>query len=193
MAKIRRMFAIKKRARERILKVNPHVPTQAGIYIFTRVSEEGIKYAYVGQAKNLLDRCSNHLMNYQAIDLSIKKHGLYDQIKNPHGYDLACKCCDVSMLDENERKTILYFSNNGYQLKNKTIGGQGEGKTGLGDNKPPKGYRDGVVQGYKNCQRDVKVFFNKYLDYSIKGKTNKIKERKFQEFGEFLGGKNETN
>ena len=188
MAKMRKMFAMKKQARNRILKVNPNVPTQAGIYVFTRMSEEGIKYAYIGQAKNILDRCCSHLMGYQAIDLSIKKHGLFDKAKNPHGYDLICKRCDVSALDENERKTILYFADNGYQLKNKTNGGQGEGKVGIIENKPSRGYRDGLAQGYKNCQRDIKVFFDKYLDYSIKGKPNKIKERKLDEFKEIING-----
>ena len=41
------------------------------------MDEEGIKYAYIGQAKHILTRLAQHLTGYQHIDLSIRKHGLY--------------------------------------------------------------------------------------------------------------------
>jgi hypothetical protein len=43
-----------------------------------------------------------------------------------------------------------------------------------------------LKQGRKNAVREVKVFFDKYLDYSVKGVSNKIKERKYNEFKEWL-------
>ena len=53
-----------------------NIPNTSGIYIFAR-NDNGIKYAYVGQAKHLLTRIAEHFLGYQHIDLSIKKHGLY--------------------------------------------------------------------------------------------------------------------
>ena len=188
MAKMRKMFAMKKTARERIKRLCSSINEYPGIYIFYRTDEEGFRYAYVGQAKNLLERCSNHLMGYQSIDLSIKKHGLFNS-KNPYGWRLRIIACGEKDLDTAEKTYIKNVALAGYQLRNKTSGGQGEGKVGINDNKPSKGYRDGLEQGYKNCLRDVMVYFDKYLDFVIKGTPNKIKERKIIEFGELLNGK----
>lgn len=191
MSDLRKVFVLRKEAEKRILGLSPNIPALSGIYVFYRLSEEGIKFAYIGQAKSLLDRCSSHLLGYQAIDCSIKKHGLFNQTNNPNGYNLIFKQCSEEMLDENERKTILYFANNGFQLKNKTTGGQNEGKKGLGENKPSKGYHDGLKRGYSICQFKVKTYFEKYLDYSIKGTQTKLKERKLNEFKIFLEDDNE--
>ena len=46
---------IKNANKERILKCNTLVPERSGIYILTRY-ESGFKFAYVGQAKNILQR-----------------------------------------------------------------------------------------------------------------------------------------
>ena len=192
MAKMRKMFAMKKTARERIKRLCSGINEYPGIYIFYRTDEEGFRYAYVGQAKNLLERCSNHLMGYQSIDLSIKKHGLFNS-KNPYGWRLRTIACGEKDLDTAEKTYIKNVALAGYQLRNKTSGGQGEGKTGIADNKPSKGYRDGLAQGYKNCLRDVMVYFDKYLDFVIKGTPNKIKERKIIEFSELLGSKKDDN
>jgi hypothetical protein len=48
-----------------------------------------------------------------------------------------------------------------------------------------------LKQGRKNAVREVKVFFDKYLDFSIKDKPTKIKERKYNEFKEWLNDENE--
>ncbi len=178
---------MKKTASERIKRLCSGIDERSGIYFFYRTDEEGIKYAYVGQAKNLLDRCANHLMGYQSIDLSIKKHGLFNS-KNPCGWKLKCVYCNEADLDNAEKMYIKNVALLGYQLRNKTSGGQGEGKVGIAENRPSKGYRDGIAQGRKNCIKEVSIFFEKYLDYSIKGKPNKIKERKFEEFKEMLNG-----
>ena len=60
------------------------------------------------------------------------------------------------------------------------------GKEIIGDRKPSKGYYDGLAQARKKTKEEIRVFFDKYLDYSIKGKPNKIKERKLQEFTDYL-------
>lgn len=73
-------------------------------------------------------------------------------------------------------------------MLNKTAGGQGAGKFEIAETRPKKGYYDGVAYGEKKAKRKANEFFEKYLDYSIKEPKNKIKERKFAEFGEFLKG-----
>ena len=93
--------AIEKKNKQRILKVCPAVTEDSGIYIFYRQDENGIKYAYVGQAKRLLTRLAQHLS----------------------GYQISCKYCGDDQLDEYEQRYILLMANNGYQLRNKTSGG----------------------------------------------------------------------
>ena len=54
-------MAIEKKNKERLLKLNPRLNERSGIYFLTRIDENGFKYAYVGQAKNLLQRLASHL------------------------------------------------------------------------------------------------------------------------------------
>lgn len=171
----KQIYAIRQKNFERILKVNGNVSTRSGIYILTR-EENGFKYAYVGQAKNLLSRLADHLNGYQHIDLSLKKHGLFSK-DNESGYKIAVVEYPVEQLDEQERIYIKKYADMGYQLRNKTIGGQNEGKAGLDNTKSPKGYYDGLKQGYKNAKRDVAKWM-KHLDIKIKSdKPNKIQEK----------------
>lgn len=159
---------------------------ESGIYVFTRCTEYGLKFAYVGQSVNMCNRIIQHLQGYeQYIDLSIRKHGLYSQ-DNVEGWQLELFPCDVSCLNEEERKYILQFANAGYQLRNKTLGGQDKGKTGILSNNPSKGYRDGLKQGYKNAQKFVKQLFDKNLIYSVNGKQTKNKTKAFGKFTEFI-------
>ncbi len=162
----------------------------SGVYVLTR-QEGDFKYAYVGQAKHVLTRLAQHLDGYQHIDLSLKKHGLFSA-DNLNGWNLWTVNVPENALDDWERHYIKYCAVRGYQLRNKTSGGQDEGKYGIAPNKPSKGYYDGVRQGEKNTVKKVAVFFEKYLDVSIKGTLNKIKERKLQEFNDFLQS-NEVN
>lgn len=180
------IYAKKKAAEQCILSICPDIPNRSGIYIFAR-EENGIKIGYVGQAKDLKRRCSEHLLGFQHIDNSIKKHGLYEKYKNPNGYKLFYTEYAITNLDQAEQETIKYFANQGYQLRNKTSGGQGEGKVAIEEHST-KGYRQGIQQGYRNAKKEIRVLFEKYLDYSIKGKSNKIKERKINEFTEWLKG-----
>lgn len=180
----RQIIAKNNACEERIKKICPEITNHSGIYIFYRFDEENIRYAYVGQAKHLLKRCAQHLLGYQHIDLSIKKHGLKCD-KNQYGYALRVVECEENELDAQERYYIKLYIKYGYQMRNATLGGQDKGKVVI-DNKSSKSYRDGLDQGYKNAKKEIKVMFEKYLSYGIKSKSNKIKERKLQEFKEWL-------
>lgn len=181
----RQIKAIGKKNKDKILKVCPTVPETSGIYILYRY-ENGFKFAYVGQAKHLLSRLAQHLTGYQHIDLSLKKHGLYSEV-NPQGWAIRYLECRQDELDELEKHYIKEMANKGYQLRNKTNGGQGEGKQGIADNKSAKGYYDGLAQGYKNAQKYVANLFEKHLNYSKKSdKPNKLQEKALEKFEDFL-------
>ena len=177
--------AIEQKNKGRILQVCPTAPETSGIYIFNR-EEDGIKFAYVGQAIHLLTRLAQHLMGYQHIDLSIKKHGLWSE-DNPCGWRIWFMECKVSELDRMEQEWIRKCAFKGYQLLNKTSGSQGVGKKAIAEFKPAKGYHDGLAQGYKNAQKYVANLFDKHLNYSKKSeKSNKLQEKALEKFREFL-------
>lgn len=183
----RQIIAKQKSAEARVIKwFNGNIKNESGIYIFKRTDEAGIKYAYIGQAKKLITRLGQHLLGYQHIDLSIRKHGIYDKNTNPYGYIILVCYYEEDVLDEEERLFIKKYADHGYQLRNKTAGGQDKGKVGIDENKPSKGYYDGKKQGRADTIKEIKNYFEKYLDYSIKGTPNKIKERKYKEFEELL-------
>ncbi len=183
--------------RKRWLKVNPNLNEDSGIYMLTRVDENGLKFAYIGQAKRVLTRLAQHLTQYSHIDLSLKKHGLFKDT-NQTGWRVNFINCAESQLDILEQEYIIKYAQLGYQLRNKTSGGQGVGKVGIDNNKSSKGYRDGIAQGRKDTIKEVREYFDKYLDYSIKeprltkkGQPVAIKEKKYQEFTELLEETNE--
>lgn len=183
----KQLKAIEYKNKQRILKLCPDVPETSGIYIFFR-EEDGFKYAYIGQAKHLLTRLAQHLTGYQHIDLSIKKHGLWKE-DNLCGWKLIYYTFPITELDEKEQYYIKEYANSGFQLRNKTSGSQGEGKHGIADNKPAKGYYDGLKQGYKNAQKYVANLFDKHLVYDKKSdKPNKNQEKAMAKFEEFLKG-----
>lgn len=181
----RQIKAIEQKNKQRILSVCSNVPETSGIYFFTR-EEDGFKFAYIGQAKHLLTRLAQHLSGYQHIDLSIKKHGLWSE-NNPCGWKVFYSLCEEGELDIEEQKFIKAYANRGYQLRNKTSGSQGTGKKGLDDQKAPKGYHDGLEQGYKNARKYVRNLFDKHLNYSKKSdKPNKNQEKALEKFKDFL-------
>ena len=127
-------------------------------------------------------------MGYEShIDKSLKNRKLYSET-NKGGWRLTFFEIPEKELNDEERKWEKYLANQGYQLYNKTIGGQDKGKVALGEYKEPKGYRKGVEFGRKKALAEVKVYFDKYLTFSIKGNPNKIKERKFTEFCDLIKG-----
>lgn len=178
--------AIEYKNRQRLLEVNPGLNNMSGIYFLTREDEDGFLYAYVGQAKDILQRLCSHLVGYQHIDLSLKKHGLYSK-DNPYGWKVNYKTFPVSQLDEKEQYYIKQYALNGYQLRNKTSGSQGQGKRQIDEYKPSKGYRDGLAQGRKNSSKEIAHLFDKHLSYSTKNNPpTKNQQKAAEKFEDFL-------
>lgn len=184
--------AIEKKNRERILAVNTYVDEKSGIYFLTRTDEDGFRYAYIGQAVNLLSRIAGHLKGYQHIDLSIKSHGLYST-DNIYGWKIGFMHYPAEELDKWEQYWIKKYADGGYQLRNKTSGSQGEGKKQIADYKPPKGYRDGIQQGRINLARELANIADKHLVISLKPEkqNNSVSQKQFAKFMELLHGEKE--
>lgn len=181
----RQLYAIKKKNKERILKVCPNCPERSGIYFLLR-EEDGFKYAYIGQSVNILQRLADHLQGYQHIDLSIKKHGLWSE-ENQTGWVIHFLEFPKEQLDEKEQHYIKKYANAGYQLRNITGGSQGKGKKSLGNAKQPKTYTEGVVQGEKNMAKRIKHLFDLHLDYKPKKEPpTKLQEKAMKKFKDFL-------
>lgn len=184
--------AIEAQNKERILAVNKAADEYSGIYIFIR-HEDDIRYAYVGQAKHLLTRLAQHLSGFQHIDLSIRKHGLFDVNKNLTGWDIDVNHCLEEELDAEEQRYIKSYASKGYQLYNHTTGGQGDGKRALGEAKSPKGYHDGLKQGYENARREIKHLFDLHLNAITKAnKPSKLQLKAMDKFNAFLQGESEN-
>lgn len=190
---IAKMKAIEKKNEKKILSVNPKLDNGSGIYFLTRVdSETGIKFSYVGQAVKIKQRMLQHMVGYQHIDLSIRKHGLYSE-SNPDGWNINFMHFPKEQLDEKERYYITLYAKNGYQSRNKDTGG-GTGKQELGERKPQKGYRDGLLQGRKNLARELKDIIEKHLIVALKPEkvNNKVSQRQFEKFKELLETEDEN-
>ena len=168
---------------KRLLKVNPDLDDSSGIYFLTRIDENGIKYAYIGQAKHILTRLAQHLVGYQHIDLSIKRHKFY-AYDNPYGYNIGFLKFPESDLDEMEQFFIKKYANYGYQLRNKTAGGQCEGKTQIDEYRPQKGYRDGIKQGKKSLARELSHIIDTHLTVELRPEKahNKVSQKAFEKF-----------
>lgn len=185
---IAKIKAIEKKNRERLLKINPKLTDDSGIYFLTRTDENGISFFYIGQALHILSRMCGHLTGYQHIDLSLKKRGFYSK-ENPYGWKLNFIKYEKSQLDEMEKYWILEYTKRGYQCRyNKTAGGQGEGKEKINEYRPAKGYRDGMAQGRKNLARELKDIIDKHLIVSLKPEkaNNKVSQKQFEKFKELL-------
>lgn len=172
--------------KERILKIYPQISNDSGIYVFIR-EENGIRYAYVGQALHLLSRCAQHLAGYLHIDLSIKKRGLISE-DNPTGWRLRWLECSPSELNEQEQYYIRYFAAKGYQLYNHTTGSQDGDKCALGEAKSPKGYLEGLARGRNNAIKEIKHLFDLHLKAVYKAdKPSKNAEKAMKKFNEIMG------
>ena len=183
----KQIMAMRKNYEKQIRKLCPDVTENSGIYLFWRIDEAGFKYAYIGQALHLCKRLVDHMCGYQHIDNSIRSHKLYDEEKNPYGYHIEIlEEIPEENLDERERYWIKHYADNGYQLRNKTIGGQDGKKSALGEGKSTKGYREGISKGYDNARRDVAKWFEKNLTYSINGTPGKRNQAAYDKFTEFL-------
>lgn len=180
---IARAKTIERENKKRLLEINPDLDEDSGIYFLTRIDENGIKYAYIGQAKHILTRLAQHLVGYQHIDLSIRKHGFYTN-DNPYGYNIGFLKFPESDLDEMEQFFIKKYANSGYQLRNKTAGGQCEGKTQIDEYRPQKGYRDGIKQGKKSLARELSHIIDTHLTVELRPEKahNKVSQRAFEKF-----------
>ena len=180
--------AIEKSNKQRLLKVNPRLDDESGIYFLTRTDEDNISYFYIGQAVHILTRLAQHLVGYQHIDLSIKKRGLYSA-DNPYGWKVNFMHYPKSELDKWEQYWILEYTKRGYQCRyNKTGGGQGEGKEKINEFRPAKGYRDGIKQGKINLARELSSIAEKHLKIEIKPEkqNNKVSQKQFEKFMELM-------
>lgn len=190
---IRKAKAIEHKNKKRLLEVNPKLDDGSGIYFLTRIDEDGINYFYVGQALHILQRLSSHLVNFQHIDLSLKKRGFYSN-DNPYGWKVNFIHYPKSELDKWEQYWILEYTKKGYQCRyNKTAGGQGDGKEKINEFRPSKGYRDGLAQGYKNAVKEIRNIIDKHLIVTLKPdkSNNKVSQKAFEKFNEIMDYKTE--
>lgn len=187
---IARAKAIEQENKKRLLKLNPKLNDKSGIYFLLREDENGFKFAYVGQAKSVLQRLASHLVGYeQHIDLSLRKHKLYSE-DNPYGWRVEFLNFPESQLDEKEKYYIKLYADNGYQLRNVSIGGQGENRASgsIGERKAPKGYMQGIQQGKKVLARELSSIAEKHLIIRLKPEKehNKVSQKQYEKFKELL-------
>lgn len=188
---LRKAKAIEQKNKKRLLEINPELDEGSGIYFLTRTDEENIKFAYIGQAKHILTRLAQHLVGYQHIDLSIKKHGLHSD-KNSYGWKIGFLHFPLEELDHMEQHYIKQYAIYGYQLRNKTSGSQGAGKKQIDEYRPQKGYHDGIKQGKTNLARELSNIINKHLDVRLKEekKNNKVSIKAYEKFCDLLNADN---
>lgn len=187
-------FARIARHKRKLVEHFGEITNESGIYILTR-EDYGLKFAYVGQAKHILERLASHLEGHKDhIDKSLKKHGLYDKESNPQGWRLSKTIrFNLDELNEVERNLINMYGNTGHQLLNKTSGGQDSEKQGIAPNKEPKGYYDGLKQGYMNARRDVAKLFKANLIAQINGKEGVRKQKALEKFLDFINVGEKSN
>lgn len=186
-ANLKKAKAIEFKNKQRLLAVNPELDEESGIYFLTRTDENGIRYAYIGQAKHILTRLAQHLVGYQHIDLSLKKHGLHAN-DNPYGWKVGFLHYPEDMLDEMEQNWIKRYATQGYQLRNKTSGSQGAGKKQIDEYRPQKGYRDGILQGKKSLAKELSGIISKHLVVGLREdkKNNKVSMKALEKFNDLL-------
>lgn len=175
-----------------------------GIYMFIRENPptkngEVRKYIYVGQAKKVIDRIAQHFLSFeQRIDISLKTRGLF-YLSKPYAWKIKVYYCNEDELNQKEREFITLAQEKGYELYNITSGGQDEGKEDINERAAGKGYRDGLKQGYQNCLKEIKEYFDKYLMFMVQEKPEVYKKdglikeiylRKLKEFADLMKGEN---
>ena len=188
---IARAKAIEQENKKRLLKLNPKLNDRSGIYFLLREDKNGFKYAYVGQAVHTLSRLASHLVGYaQHIDLSLRKHKLYDKEENPYGWRVEFLNFPESQLDKKEKYYIKLYANKGYQLRNVSLGGQGENRASgsIGERKAPKGYMQGIQQGKKLLARELSSIAEKHLKIELREdkQHNKVSQKQYEKFMDLL-------
>ena len=190
---IARAKAIENENKKKLLKLNPELNDESGIYFFLREDENGFRFAYIGQAVKILTRLASHMTGYeQHIDLSLRKHKLYDEQKNPYGWRVEFLNFPESELDEREKHFIKLYADTGYQLRNVSLGGQGENRASgsIGERKAPKGYMQGIQQGKKVLARELSHIAEKHLKIELREDKagNKVSQKQYQKFMFLMNG-----
>ena len=108
-------------------------------------------------------------------------------LENPNGWDINFIRCDVSELDKREQYFIKMYANSGWQLRNKTLGGQGEGKAGLDNAKQPKTYTEGKAYGRKQVLAEIKHIVDLHLVVAVK-RDNKNDKKALDKFFRLING-----
>lgn len=123
---------IKQRMRDELVR-EFNLPNYSGIYIFRRFVEEGevdskgnvktwTQEAYIGQAKNILERCVSHYMPFSHDHLAIS----LSKYKN---WEIITASCPIEQLDQKEKETIENWKEiNNMLLFNNSSGGQGSSR-----------------------------------------------------------------
>lgn len=186
----RQLYAKQENQKKQLLKLNPLLNDEPGIYFLLRRSEEDIKFAYIGQSRTVLTRLISHLNGYeQHIDLSLKKHKLWSE-DNPYGWRVEFLNCPVEQLDALETYYIKQYADAGYQLRNSSLGGQGANRASgqIGERKQPKTYTQGKVEGKKQLAKQLSSIIDKHLEVKIQpGKeNNKVSQKQRDKFFELI-------
>lgn len=182
----KKLFGIQSELKKQLKILCPEIDDRPGIYFWFREDHEG-KHIYIGLATvSILDRSISHCQGYkQRLDLSIKKRGFYSE-ENKLGWQLKVMYKPVEDLDELEKYYINKYVELGYDVYNISGGGQSSRASDIAKRKEGRGYHDGLAQGELNSRRKVAHWFEKSLDYSIKGAPNANKQKAFERFTEFI-------
>jgi hypothetical protein len=171
-----------------LYRMCPNISHASGIYFYTREDKDG-KHCYIGKAVDLIERNIAHCMGYsQHIDKSIKSRGFYS-VNNPFGWKLNVLYYPKDKLDHWERHWISLYRDAGYHLYNIESGGT-DGKTIIGERKPPKNYRDGLEQGRKSLARELRHIIDTHLEIKLR-KDTKISQKALAKFWDFLNTERE--
>lgn len=185
--KFRQAKAIEAKNKQKWLALNPKLNDESGIYFLLREDENGFRYAYIGQALHIISRLCSHLTGYeQHIDLSLRKHKLYNESDNPYGWRVEFLNFSENQLDKKEKYYIKLYADKGYQLRNVSLGGQGENRASgsIGERKVVKGYMRGVQQGKKTLAKELSHIAEKHLEIRLKPEKqgNKVSEKQYEKF-----------
>ena len=185
-----KLYDIRNKNKKLIKEVCPDMKDQSGIYYFGRIDKDTQeKCIYIGQSRQILSRCADHLAGRQQhIDRSLYNRKLYSE-SNPYGWKVGVLTyCPVQDLDKYEIAYINKYKEMNFNLYNVTGGGQFDKENDIGERMQTKlkNYKKGKSLGAEKTKNYIKTMFDKYLDFGIKPPTNKIKERKVEEFKKFL-------
>ena len=179
------IFAKKAETERRLREICPEAAVhRSGIYFYTREDMDG-KHGYIGKAVDLCERTISHINGYQQrIDISLKSRGFYSEL-NPSGWRLNVLYYPKSELDKWEQYYIDKYRNAGIDLYNVESGGT-DGKTIIGERKPPKSYREGVAYGKKSLARELRHIIDTHGFVIEPTKHNKVTEKALAKFWELL-------